>query len=66
MAEYLSLGPDHRSPHAWVRDAAVNGNLPTIEQMTERPDKYFPYRYGEALWEYVGAALGRRERSARS
>jgi Tol biopolymer transport system component len=41
-----------------VRDAAVNGNLPTIEQMTERPDKYFPYRYGESLWEYVGERWG--------
>jgi Tol biopolymer transport system component len=58
MAEYLSGGPNHTLTTTWLRDAAVNGNLPTIEQMTERPDKYFPYRYGEALWEYVGERWG--------
>ncbi|MDQ6689435.1 MAG: hypothetical protein M3Z18_02895 [Gemmatimonadota bacterium] len=58
MAEYLSIGPVHPLTASWLRDAAVNGNLPTIEQMTERPDKYFPYRYGEALWEYVGERWG--------
>jgi len=58
MAEYLSSGPNHTLTTTWLRDAAVNGNLPTIEQMTERPDKYFPYRYGEALWEYIGERWG--------
>ena len=58
MAEYLSSGPQHILTEQWVRDAVVNGNLPSIEQMTERPDKYFPYRYGESLWEYVGARWG--------
>ena len=58
MAEYLSIGPQHVLTDTWVRDAAVNGTLPTIEQMTERPDKYFPYRFGEALWEYVGERWG--------
>ncbi|HSA54717.1 MAG TPA: hypothetical protein VLE53_03390, partial [Gemmatimonadaceae bacterium] len=58
MAEYLSLGPGHVITQAWVRDAALNGNLPTIEQMTLEPGRYFPYRYGEALWEYVGGRWG--------
>jgi hypothetical protein len=58
MAEYLSLGPNHILTTTWIRDAAVNGTLPTIEQMTERPDKYFPYRYGEALWQYIGERWG--------
>jgi Tol biopolymer transport system component len=58
MAEYLSSGPNHILTEQWVRDAVVNGNLPTIEQMTERPDQYFPYRFGESLWEYVGARWG--------
>lgn len=58
MAEYLSIGPVHPLTASWLRDAAVNGNLPTIEQMTERPDEYFPYRYGEALWEYIGERWG--------
>ena len=58
MAEYLSIGPVHPLTASWLRDAAVNGNIPSIEQMTERPDKYFPYRYGESLWEYVGERWG--------
>jgi Tol biopolymer transport system component len=58
MAEYLAGGPNHVLTQAWVRDAALNGRLPTIEQMTVRPDQFFPYRYGEALWEYVGNRWG--------
>ncbi|HEX4931881.1 MAG TPA: basic secretory protein-like protein, partial [Gemmatimonadaceae bacterium] len=58
MAEYLSLGPGHVLTQSWVRDASLNGNLPTIEQMTFRPDLFFPYRYGEALWEYIGGRWG--------
>ncbi len=58
MAEYLSIGPNHILTQSWVRDAALNGTLPTIEQMTERPDLFFPYRYGEALWEYIGGRWG--------
>ncbi|MEP6780174.1 MAG: hypothetical protein ABJC26_09815, partial [Gemmatimonadaceae bacterium] len=26
--------------------------------MTDRPDKYFPYRYGLSLWQYIGARWG--------
>lgn len=58
MAEYLSLGPNHILTQAWVRDAALNGNLPTIQMMTNYPDRFFPYRYGEALWEYIGQRWG--------
>jgi Tol biopolymer transport system component len=58
MAEYLSLGPNHTLTTTWIRDAVVNGNLPTIKQMTNEPYKYFPYRYGEALWRYIGERWG--------
>ncbi|MEO7822823.1 MAG: BamA/TamA family outer membrane protein [Gemmatimonadaceae bacterium] len=58
MAEYLAIGPIHPLTESWLRDAAVNGTVPTIEQMTERPDKYFPYRYGESLWQYIGERWG--------
>src|SRR5687768_831542 len=58
MAEYLAIGPVHPLTESWLRDAAVNGSVPTIEQMTERPDKYFPYRFGESLWQYVGERWG--------
>ncbi len=58
MAEYLSIGPEHRYTDAIMRDAALNGDIPTIEQMTDRPDLFFPYRFGESLWQYVGKRWG--------
>jgi hypothetical protein len=58
LAEYFSIGPSHPWTDTWVRDAVVNNTLPSIAQMTERPDKYFPYRYGLALWQYVGQRWG--------
>jgi hypothetical protein len=50
MAEYLSIGPINPETAMWLRDAALEGKLPTIEQMTLDPYTYFPYRYGHALW----------------
>lgn len=58
MAEYLSLGPSSSLTDAWMRDAALNGKIPTIEQLTDYPDRYFPYRYGHALWAFVGRKWG--------
>lgn len=58
MAEYLAGGPGHPLTHTWMRDAALNGRLPTIEQMALRPDRFFPYRYGAALFEYIGRRWG--------
>ncbi|MDQ3519111.1 MAG: peptidase S9, partial [Gemmatimonadota bacterium] len=58
MAEYLSTGPVHPHTATWLRDAALNGNLPTIKEMTERPDLFFPYRFGEALFAYIGQRWG--------
>jgi Tol biopolymer transport system component len=58
MAEYLSLGPINAETAMWLRDASLEGNLPTIEQMTLDPYKYFPYRFGHALWSYIGERWG--------
>jgi Tol biopolymer transport system component len=58
MAEYLSIGPGDPNTATIIRDAALNGHLPTIEQMTKRPDLYFPYRYGQAFWEWVARRWG--------
>ena len=58
MAEYLSVGPIDPETAMWLRDAALEGNLPTIEQMTLDPYKYFPYRFGHALWSYIGERWG--------
>jgi hypothetical protein len=58
MAEYLSIGPTHPATVSIMRDAALAGTLPTIRQMTDRPDRYFPYRYGESVFEYIGRRWG--------
>ena len=58
MAEYLSLGPNSNITTTWMRDAALNGKLPTIEQLTRNPDKYFPYRYGQSIWSFIGQKWG--------
>ncbi|HVZ48204.1 MAG TPA: hypothetical protein VG916_05445, partial [Gemmatimonadaceae bacterium] len=58
MAEYLSIGPHHPATDAVIRDAALNGNIPSIAQMTDEPDRWFPYRYGESFWRFIGQRWG--------
>jgi Tol biopolymer transport system component len=58
MAEYMSLGPINAETAMWLRDASLEGKLPTIEQMTADPYEYFPYRFGHALWSYIGERWG--------
>ena len=53
VAEYLSLGRDDPHTAMWMRDAVQRNKMPTIKQLTNDP-RFFPYRYGEALWAYVG------------
>ena len=57
MAEYLSIGPIDPHTSMWLRDAALEGHLPTIEQLTYDP-RIFPYRFGHALWAYIGEKWG--------
>jgi len=57
MAEYLSIGPIDPHTSMWLRDASLEGHLPTIEQMTYDP-RIFPYRFGHALWAYIGEKWG--------
>jgi WD40 repeat protein len=58
MAEYLSLGPRTPLTDSWMRDAALNGTVPTIQQLSDDPDKYFPYYYGHSLWEFITGRWG--------
>ncbi len=58
MAEYLSLGPTYMRSSTVMRDAALNGNLPTIVDMTENPGRYDAYRFGQPLWAYVASRFG--------
>lgn len=57
MAEYMSLGPVTPETAMWLRDAVLENKLPTIEQLTYDP-RIFPYRFGHALWAYVGERWG--------
>ncbi len=57
MAEYLSLGPIDTQTAMWVRAALVADDLPTIEQLTT-DTRYTPYRFGHALWSYIGERWG--------
>ncbi|MEO5509458.1 MAG: peptidase S9 [Longimicrobiales bacterium] len=59
MAEYLSLGREDAHTAMWLRDAALRGELPTIKQLTT-DSRFFPYRYGQALWAYVAGRWGDR------
>ena len=59
MAEYLSVGRNDPHTAMWLRDAALRGDLPTFEQLTSDP-RFFPYRYGQALWAYIGGRWGDR------
>ena len=57
MAEYLSLGKKDSYTAMWMRDAYLNHDIPTIKDLTET-NKYFPYRYGEAFWSFIGSTYG--------
>jgi Tol biopolymer transport system component len=57
MAEYLSVGRDDPLTAMWLRDAIQREDLPTISQMTTE-SRFFPYRFGQALWAYIGGTYG--------
>ncbi|HJU66266.1 MAG TPA: hypothetical protein VJ596_11340, partial [Gemmatimonadaceae bacterium] len=57
-AQYLSTGPNHAFTSTIIRDAAINGNLPSIEQLTERPDRWNPYTFGASFVAFIGQRYG--------
>ncbi len=57
MAEYLSVGREDVHTAMWMRDAALRDDIPTVEDLT-RSNKYFPYRYGQAILAYIGGKYG--------
>ena len=56
MAEYLSLGPRDPNTAMWMRDAVLNGKFPSVHDLNN--PRFFPYRYGQAFWAYVGGRWG--------
>jgi Tol biopolymer transport system component len=57
MAEYLSIGKVDAFTAMWMRDAYLNKDIPTLRDLTTN-NRYFPYRYGQAFWTYVGSTYG--------
>jgi hypothetical protein len=58
MAEYLSLGSVDANTAVWMRDAALADRLPAIQDLNN--PRFFPYRYGQALFAYIGQRYGDR------
>ncbi|UCG75222.1 MAG: PD40 domain-containing protein [Gemmatimonadota bacterium] len=56
MAEYLSVGPIDPNTAMWLRDGVECDCLPTISQLND--PRFFPYRYGQALWSFVAGTYG--------
>jgi len=56
MAEYLSLGPVDPNTTMWMRDAVRRHELPSFTQLDSY--RYFPYRWGQAFWAYMGGTYG--------
>ena len=57
MAEYLSVGKVDAFTGMWMRDAYLNRDIPTLRDLTTN-SRYFPYRYGQAFWTYIGSTYG--------
>jgi Tol biopolymer transport system component len=57
LAEYLTIGNSDPLTAMWMRDAVLNDDIPTISQVS-RSYRYFPYRYGHALWAFFGGIYG--------
>ncbi len=58
MAEYLSIGPRDPNTAMWMRDATQRNELPKLSKLTH--PKYFPYRYGQAVWAFLAGRWGDR------
>src|SRR5882672_2068980 len=56
MAEYMSLGPVDPNTTMWMRDAVRRGELPKFRDLESY--KYFPYRWGQSFWAYLGGTYG--------
>jgi Tol biopolymer transport system component len=58
LAEYMSIGYRDPLTALWLRSAVADNRLPTLKDLNNKPDLYFPYRWGEAFWAYVTGIWG--------
>jgi Tol biopolymer transport system component len=57
MAEYLTTGEIDPLTAMWLRDGSLTGYLTTIDQLSRVGDIRV-YRFGQALWYYIGTKYG--------
>lgn len=58
LAEYLSRGREDPMTAMWLRDAVLHSMLPDPEKMNRI--ELSLYRYGQAIWAYIGGRWGDR------
>lgn len=58
LAEYMSIGYRDALTALWLRSAVADNRLPTLKDLNNKPDLYFPYRWGQAFWAYVTGIWG--------
>lgn len=56
MAEYLSRGPADPLTSMWMRDITERKKIPQLSHLDNA--RYFPYRYGQAVWAYFTGLKG--------
>ena len=57
MAEYFSVGRNDPHTAMWLRDAVLHDDMPTLRKLAT-DGRYFPYRFGHAVWAYIGGRFG--------
>lgn len=57
MAEYLSTGRQDPNTALWLRDDVLHDRIPSIDDIST-DSRYFPYRYGQALWAFIAGRWG--------
>lgn len=58
LAEYMSIGPVDAHTAIWLRNGVATNKLPTLKDLTNRPNEFFPYRWGQAFWAYTTGVYG--------
>ncbi len=59
MAEYLSLGGEGAFTTLWIRDALLDGPLPSFTSLARYRDVRI-YRFGQSAWAYLAEVYGDR------
>jgi len=57
MAEYVSIGRNDPNTAQWLRDNVLRNELPSLDDLGSNR-RYFPYRYGQAVWAYIAGRWG--------